>query len=182
LEEEHMEQPRQQPEYATERFSQFALRLGDLSLLPEHSSLVVDLLTGTIALVNWQEAQFLDVIEVGDDEQFALMFTLLKQWPSYVPYERLIGHLGISLTNQEIEDLERVRTSGWANEPEGEQAQDQLADARLRPVLQTLRDLLQDCRPALQGFGIDIVAVKDYGPLLVPFKEVRTASVPEAIR
>lgn len=163
-----MEQPRQQPEHATERFSQFSLRLSGLSLLPEHASLVVDTLTGTITLVNWQEAQFLDVIEFGDDEQFALVFTLLKRWPSYVPYERLLRQLGIPLTDQVLADLERLHTSGWANEPEGEQAQDQLAHERLHPALQTLRDLVEECRPSLQGLGLDVVVVEGYGPLLVP--------------
>lgn len=163
---------------ADQRFQQFSLRVSqDFSLLPARHSLVVDKLLGTILLVNWEDEQVLGTCNVMDDEQFALVFTLLKQWPSYVPYERLIGYLGISLTEQDLDDLERVRTSGWANEPEGEQAQDQLADARLRPALQTLRDLLQTCKPTLQGFGIDIVAVKDYGPLLTRSVEAR---VPQA--
>ncbi len=167
---------------ATERFLQFTLRLNNVSLLPERFSLVVDTLMGTITLVDWQNAQFLHVIEVVDDERFEVLLTLLRRWPSFVPYERLLPHLGIQLTDQESEALERVRTSGKANESDEEQAQDKLAREQLQPVLQTLRDLLEDCRHALHSFGIDIATVIDYGPLLILSHEVGMPQVEESAR
>jgi len=156
----------------TQRFQQFSLRISqDFSLLRARHSLVVDRLLGTILLVNWQDEQVLNNCEVRDDEQFALILTLLEQWPSYVPYERLLRHLGIRLSAQDIEDLERVRVSGRTDESEEERMQDEQARTRIQPALQTLRNLLHDCTILLHGFGIDIKTVLDYGPLLTPSRE-----------
>ncbi len=125
-------------------------------------------------LIDWQNEQVVGNCEVMDDEPFALVLTLLEQWPSYTPYERLLQQLGITLTDQQIDDLEQLRTSGKANESEEERRQDEQARARLQPVLQTLRDLLHACKVYLNDYGIDIAAVADYGPLLVRYSETRT--------
>ncbi len=154
---------------ATERLKQFSLRVTqDLYVLPEWHSLVADRKLCMLLLVNWQDEQVLGICDALSDEQFSLVLTLLEQWPSYVPYECLLTQLGIPLTTQDIEDLEHLRTSGREDEPEEEQAR-----ARVRPVLQTLRDLLSECKLSLHDLGIDIGAVKDYGPLLT--RDVATA-------
>jgi hypothetical protein len=168
---------------ASERFKQFSLRVNqDFYLLPERHSLVVDSLLSTILLVDWRNEQVLGNCEVMDDEQFALVLTLLEQWPSYVPYERLLRQLGILLQAQDIEDLERLRVSGRADESEEELAQDEQAGARLQPILQTLRDLLHDCKPYLHEFGIDIGAVMDYGPVLTRYVEAKATQVEGSTR
>lgn len=160
---------------ASERFKQFSLRVSPVfSLLPPRHSLVVDRLLSTMLLIDWQNEQVVGNCEGMDDEQFALVMALLEQWPSYIPYERLLQQLGIELTEQQIEDLEQLRTSGRANEPEEERRKDEQARARLQPVLRTLRDLLHGCKIYLNDYGIDIAAVADYGPLLVRYSETRT--------
>jgi hypothetical protein len=159
---------------AGERFKQFSLRVAPaFSLLPPRHSLVVDRLLSTMLLIDWQNEQVVGNCEVMDDEQFALVLTLLEQWPSYVPYERLLQQLGIVLTSQQIEDLEHLRTSRRACGSEEERRQDEQARMRIRPVLQTLRDLLHNCKIYLQDFGLDIGAVADYGPLLIRYVEAR---------
>lgn len=155
----------------TERFKKFSLQSKHLSLLPERQSLMVDRLTGTLTLVDWQQEQFLDSCDDLSDEQFSLLLTLLEQWPSYVPYEKLLGQLGIQLTVQDIDDLERIRVSERADESEEEQRQDEQARARLQPALRTLRDLLRDCKPCLWDLCLDVVAVMDCGPLLMRYQE-----------
>lgn len=158
-----------------ERFKQFSLRIShEFYLLPARHSLIVDRLLGMIVLVNWQDEQIVSVGEELNDEQFTLALTLLERWPSYTPYEILLGQLGIQLTGQDIEDLELLRTIRRANVSEEEQAQEAQARARLQPALQTLRDLLRDCRIYLQSFGVDIGTVVDYGPLLVRYMLSKT--------
>lgn len=165
----------EQPWEASERFQQFSLRISqDFYLLPARHSLVVDRLLSTMLLVNWQDEQMINNGEVMDDEQFALVLTLLEQWPSYVPYERLLKQLGILLSEEDIKDLERVRGSGRKDESEEERVQDEQARARLQPALQTLRDVLYGCKISLHDFGIDIMAVLDCGLLLTRYVEART--------
>lgn len=159
---------------AAERFRTFSLRATpDVFVLPEKHSLVVDRLTGTLTLVNWQQEQFLALCDELSDEQFSLVLALLERWPSYVPYEQLLQHIGIQPSHQDLDDLERVRVSGRANESEEEQAQDAEARARIRPLLQTLRDLLGSSRAYLHPLGIDITAVLDYGPVLTRYVQRR---------
>ncbi len=155
----------------TERFKKFSLQSQHLSLLPERQSLMADRLTGTLTLVDWQQEQFLDSCDDLSDEQFSLLLTLLEQWPSYVSYAKLLEQIGIQLTAQEVEDLERVRESERADESEEERIQDEQARARLQPILRTLRDLLGDCKPCLRDLWIDVVAVMDCGPILVQYQE-----------
>jgi hypothetical protein len=162
---------------------QFTLRVTDnLSVLPERCSLVVDRLAGTLTLVNWQDEQFLGVCDELTDEQFSLVLTLLEQWPSYVPYEKLLRLIGLELTAQHLEELERVRVSGKAVESEDEQAQNEQARQHLKPVLQTLREEIASCLHALRNLGIDICAVQDHGPLLMRYvdREVGRSQMEEA--
>ncbi len=155
-----------------ERFKKFALRVAsDVYVLPEQHSLVADELTGQLWLVNWQAQHFLAVCDGLSDEQFSLVLLLLEQWPSYVPYEHLLRHIGIEPSRQDLDDLECVRVSGRANESEEKQAQEAAARARIEPLLRTLRELLGDCRACLQPLGIAITAVLDYGLLLTRYVE-----------
>jgi hypothetical protein len=157
---------------ADERFQKFVLRVtSDVYLLPEQQGLVADALTCQLWLVDWQREQFLALCDDLGDEQFALVLALLERWPSYVPYEMLLPHIGIQPTQQDLDDLERVRRSGRPDESEEEQAQEAEARARIEPLLQTLRDLLGDCRAYLYPLGIDIGAVLDHGPILTRYVE-----------
>jgi len=157
----------------TERFEQFSLRANDWCLLPLRQSLVVDRVTGVLTVVDWQSERFTSICDDLDDEQFSLVITLLRRWPSYVSYEQLLEQLGIQLSAQDLADLERVRESKQTRTSRRESRATERARARLQPVLQTLRDLLSGSRACLNFLGIDIAAVLDYGPLLVQYVEAR---------
>lgn len=154
---------------ASGRFKQFSLSKNDWFVLPERQSLVVDRVTGSLMLIDWQHEQIVAVCEdLNDDEQFSVVLTLLEQWPSYVPYAQLLDGLGIPLTAQDLADLEFVRLSGRMSRRKS-RAQER-ARERLRPILQTLRDLLHECKSCIRDLGIDIVAVIDHGPLLIQYE------------
>jgi hypothetical protein len=155
-----------------ERFKKFALRVAsDVSLLPEQHGLVADEFTGQLWLLNWQEQRFLTVCDALSDEQFALVLALLERWPSYIPYEELLPHIGIQPSRQDLDDLALVRVSGRANESEEEQAHEAAARTRIAPLLQTLRDVLEGGRSCLRPLGLDIAAVLDHGLLLTRYVE-----------
>ena len=154
---------------ASGRFKQFSLSKKGWFVLPERHSLVVDRVAGTLTLIDWQHERIVAVCEDLDDEQFSLLLSLLERWPSYISYEELLRQLGIEPTSQDLADLERVRWSGRMSRSR-ERAMEQ-ARARLQPTLQTLRDLLGACKLCLRSLGIDIVAVLDYGPILIPYAD-----------
>jgi len=155
---------------ATERFKQFPLQTQDSYVLPVRHGVIADRLTGSLTLVNWQDERFIAICEL-DDEQFSVVFTLLEQWPSCVPYEQLLRQLGIEPTGQDLADLEFVRMSGQMSRSRV-QAKAQ-ARTRLQPTLQKLRDLLSSSRACLNTLGIDIAAVQDHGPILIRYVEAR---------
>lgn len=159
---------------ATGRFQQFSLWKKDWIVLPERHSLIVDRVSGALILVDWQQERFVAVCDDLEDEQFSLVLTLLKQWPSYVSYEQLLEQIGIQPTARDLADLERVRVSRLRSRSR-EQARE-----RIRPILQTLRDLLRGCRMSLNNMGIDIAAVQDHGPLLVRHVEARVPQVEQS--
>ncbi len=160
-----------------ERFQKFVLRVtSDMYVLPEQHCVVVDSLTNQLWLVNWQEEQFLALCDGLDDEQFSLVLALLSAWPSFVPYAKLLQHIGIQPTQQDLDDLERVRASGQLDDSEEERVQEAQARAHIDPLLQTLRDLLAGCRVNLHPLGMDISAVLDYGPMLTRYREANTES------
>lgn len=153
--------------------TQSVTRPRDISLLPEHHTLVVNLLTGGVTLVNWQSGRFL-AHTTFDDDQLPILLTLLEQWPSYVPIEKFFPLVGIAPIEQLLDDLERVRVSGYKGETEHEHTLDLLARERIQPVLQPLRSLIASCIPTLNTcFGITIASILDTGPILhryIPFR------------
>lgn len=145
----------------------------DISLLPEHHTLVVNLVASGVTLVNWQSGCFLAHTTFNED-QLLILLTLLEQWPSYVPIEKFFPLVGITPTEQLIDDLERVRVSGYKGETEHEHALDLLARERLEPVLQPLRTLISSCKPALNTcFGITITSILDTGPILTRYSQMK---------
>src|SRR5713101_2147208 len=91
------------------RFKKFSLRKPGFSVLAEGHSLVVDRLTGTLLLVNWQAEQIIEICNELNDEQFSLVLMLLENWPSFVLYEHLLSHIGIEPSQEAHEDFEWVR-------------------------------------------------------------------------
>ncbi len=145
----------------------------DISLLPEHHTLVVNLLAGGVTLVNWQSGRFLAHCSF-DDDQLPILLTLLEQWPSYVPIEHFFPLVHVTPTEQLLDDLERVRISGYKGETEHEHALDLLARERVQPVLQPLRTLIASCIPTLNTcFGITITSILDTGPILTRYSQMK---------
>jgi len=69
------------------------------------------------------------------NNQLPAVLYLLEEWPSYVPYEKMLHRYGVDLTDQQLEDLERVKASGYAGETEEEKARDQQARERIAPLM-----------------------------------------------
>jgi len=147
----------------------FSLREGDVHLLPQGQSLIVDPLRDLFILVDWQLQRVLAIYSVVSEEQFDLVLMLLVAWPSYVPYLHLLRLLAIQLTSDDVEDLERMNARERQGESEARRTQAEQARDRVSPQLQTLRDELAACKPILNALGLDICAVPDFGPLLVRY-------------
>jgi hypothetical protein len=147
------------------RFKKFSLHNpGSYSVLPERYGLVFDRLTGTLTLVNWKQEQFIDVCSSLNEEQIALILYLLEMWPDRAPYEEMLSQVGIEPTSQQREDFARIR-QGIA----GEQAMYEQARERVEPLFQALWDRVSGCKDCLNNVGIDIVALMNYGWLIVGF-------------
>jgi len=147
------------------RFKKFSLHNpGGYSVLPERYDLVFDRLTGTLTLVNWKQEQFIDVCSSLNEEQIALVLYLLEMWPDRAPYEEMLSRVGIELTSQQREDFARIR-QGLA----GEQAMYEQARERVEPLFQALWERVSGCQDCLNNVGIDIVALMNYGWLIVGF-------------
>jgi len=149
----------------TIRFKQFSLHNpGGYSVLPERYGLVFDRLTGTLTLVNWKEEHFIDVCSSLNEGQIALILYLLEMWPDRAPYEEMLSQVGIEPTSQQREDFARIR-QGIA----GEQATYEQARKRVEPLFQALWERVSGCKDCLNNLGIDIVALMNYGWLIVGF-------------
>jgi len=136
------------------------------ALLPEQHSVVVNQRSGGITLVDWRNGRFLAYHNLSDDQLPAILY-LLEEWPSYVSYEKMLRRYGNELTDQQLEDLERVKESGYAGETEEEKVLDKQARERIAPLMNPLRTLLASCNLCLREFGIKIAAVMDCGPILM---------------
>ena len=148
------------------RFKKFSLHNpGGYSVLPERYGLVFDRLTGTLTLVNWKQEQFIAVCSSLNEEQIALVLYLLEMWPDRAPYEEMLSRVGIEPTSQQREDFARIR-QGLA----GEQAMYEQARERVEPLFQALWERVSGCKGCLNNLGIDIVALMNYGWLIVGFR------------
>ncbi len=149
----------------TIRFKKFSLHNpGGYSVLPERYGLVFDRLTGTLTLVNWKEEHFIDVCSSLNEGQIALILYLPEMWPDRAPYEEMLSQVGIEPTSQQREDFARIR-QGIA----GEQATYEQARKRVEPLFQALWERVSGCKDCLNNVGIDIVALMNYGWLIVGF-------------
>ena len=150
----------------TIRFKKFSLHNpSGYSVLPERYGLVFDRLTGTLTLVNWKEEHFIDVCSSLNEEQIALILYLLEMWPDRAPYEEMLSQVGMEPTSQQRENFARIR-QGIA----GEQATYEQVRERVEPLLQALWERVLGCKDCLNNLGIDIVALMNYGWLIVGFR------------
>jgi len=152
----------------------------EIALLPEQHTVVVNRLSGGITLVDWRNGRFLAHHSLNDDQLPAVLY-LLEEWPSYVPYEKMLHRYGNELTVQQIEDIERIKVSGYAGETEEEKALDQQARERIAPLMNPLHTILASCNLCLPEFGIKIAAVMDCGPILMKTTNKQAIMAPQNV-
>ena len=149
----------------------------EVALLPEQQTLVVDQILGGITLVDWRSGRFLAHTNVSD-QQLPVILYLLEEWPSYIPFEKVLHRCGLELTAQQLEDIERIKVAGYAGESDEEKALDKEARQRIVPFMKPIRTLLAGCNPHLREFGIIVAEVLDCGPLLMKAANKKPTIVP----
>ncbi len=120
------------------------------ALLPDEHELVVNKRSGKVTLVNWERRRFLAESSFTDQE-LPLVRTLLSDWPSYVPYEKILVLVSDELQQAILQRLEEARQM-----------------KTLETVLEPVRSILKECQERVNLFGINIAAVYEHGYLLIP--------------
>ena len=142
---------------ATERntYDYFPLDVrDDIRLLADEHELVLNLATGQITLVDWEQRRFVTEATFTNEE-CRVLHTLLEAWPHYVPYARVLQAMHPhELPHHAVQQVETARREGTM-------------DALLHPV----RTLLLNCQERMNRFGIEIVALYEHGYLLIALDE-----------
>ncbi len=132
------------------------------ALLPHDHELVVNKVSGKVTQVDWERRRF-----VADssftDEELPLIMTLLNDWPSHVPYEKMLVVVSDETPEQIAQRVGEARTTNT-----------------LAAVLTPVRTILTTCNERMHLFSIDIAAVYETGYLLIPLSKRKVTEVQSA--
>jgi hypothetical protein len=129
------------------------------TLLADEHEIVLNTVSGQTTLVDWEHRRIKAECRF-DEQELPLIRTLLNDWPSYTPYERLLPLLVTEeLAEQLIHCIEEAR----------EREDKIMFDVALQP----LRSVLQRCQDRLALFGIQIAAIYRHGYRLIKLSELQ---------
>jgi hypothetical protein len=143
-----------------QRYQYYPLDAGrEVRLLAYEHEIVLNTVSGQTTLVDWKSYHF-KAESRFDEQELPLIRTLLNDWPSYTPYEKLMPLLVTEeLAEQLIHCIEEAR----------ERKDRTMFDVALQP----LRSVLQRCQDRLALFGIQIAAVYPHGYRFIQMKELQ---------
>lgn len=110
------------------------------ALLPPEHELVMNKVSGKVTLVDWERRRFVSDSSFTDEE-LPLILTLLNDWPSYVPYEKMLILTSDETPEQIAQRVEEAHTTNT-----------------LATILTPVRSLLTACNEHMHLFSIDIAA------------------------
>jgi hypothetical protein len=130
-------------------YEYYPLDVRELALLPDEHEVVLNPKNGLALLIDW------DMREVRADTHFEpqackVMMKLLSDWPSFVPYSKLLPLISPEPVPVIAERIEAAR-----------------ATDTLEQVIAPLLAILESCKPALARLGVAVFPMPEQGYLLI---------------